>query len=428
MDIDLVTIGVMTYNQENYILDTLMSIVGQIYENIELIILDDHSVDNTVQRIQDIDRVLKKRFVNYKMIVHKKNSGNISNNCNELLQYAHGRYFKVLGGDDMLLPDYVSVAVNTLEYTPQASVFFSNMYVVDERYRLGEDYINKEKFVNGPIPEDCSKMFHELLYGNFLPAPGFLFKTKILYEIDGFDEEFSVEDYAMWLKLSSHNIPFVYNDRPYVLYRVSGISLSVFSNEDANKRIKKFINISDNLIRTGDKYFSSLDKKDYCKFMGIMMENLALLCCHLKIPQESHYLDYEIEKRCLPLSAEVFVEDNAQISIFQRWQRPGAVEEFNKYLIRNNIDTIGVYGYGARGKRLIRFLKNMNVHISYLIDQRGQVLTNEYHVYKPEESFPKVDAIIISPYHVSSLQFKEMLMRHGCRKAIELEDILFYTY
>ena len=421
----LVTIGVLTYNQEDYIIDTLKSIIDQTYQNIELIILDDNSKDNTVCRILSIENNLKSRFSTYKLIIHDNNSGNISKNCNEILKHAKGDFFKILGGDDMLLPDYFMTTINALENYPCVNVLFTDVYKVDGNYKLGYRLKKTNRFVNRMIPKECDKMYHELLYGNFLPAPGFVFRTDALRDIEGFDEDFEVEDYAMWLKLSSHGVNFKYIDEPLVLYRVSNQSLSLFSGDKKENRIRKFENICDNELRLFDKYLSSVSRDQYIKYMGILIENMALLCCRIDVPEESAYLDLEAEKRGLPVSASTFINDNSQISVLNKWQDENSISAFISFLENNNIKTISVYGYGARGRRVVEFLEKNQIEVSFLIDRAGQNLTSECKIYKPDDKMPEVDAVIVSPYQVLDDNLRNKLKCNGCKKVFELENIIY---
>lgn len=420
-----ITIGIMTYNQENYIEDTLKSIIDQTYNNIELLILDDHSSDGTIKRIRGLEQILKNRFVSCQFLFHEENTGNISINSNELLRHAHGEYFKILGGDDILLPDYCAAMSDVLTSNPEIGYVFSDMCLVDGRYRYGQEFDNKNTFMKISVPDKPDQLFGKLLYGNYLPTPSFLYKIEMLRKIGGFDEEFSIEDYPLFLKLSHIRISYKYIDRQYVLYRVTGRSLSGFSGEERALCVRKFENIADNIIRMIDKYYAHAERTQYLKRMGIIMENMTLLCCNLNIPEETTYLDDQAEKRGLPLSCSAYLRDDAKISVLTKWQNSYAKVCFKNFLEKNEIGTLAVYGFGTRGRRLVRFLKKSGVSVSYLIDQAGQKLSNKYRVYKPEESFPEVDVTIVSLYQVLDVQQRNMLINHGCKKLIDLEDIIF---
>jgi alpha-1,3-rhamnosyltransferase len=420
-----ITIGIMTYNQENFIEDTLQSIIDQSYNNIELLILDDHSLDRTLAKIHGMNKLLKDRFVHYRLLIHKENSGNISANINELLRNAHGDYFKCIGGDDLLLPNYCMAAVKAFESDQSIEYVFSDMCIVDGDYRYGQEYDVTHRYMHYSVPDEPNKLFNRLLYGNYLPAPSFLFKTDMLKQIGGFDEEFTMEDYPMWLKLSHAGIQHCYIEKPYVLYRVTGMSLSRCSMEEHKIRMKRVEYIADNVIRSVDKYCTDSTHQIYEKIMTINMENAALLSCQMQAYEEGAHIDAEAEKRGLMISADHYIHDDSSISVLKYWQTENAVDWFRQFLIQNSICTVAVYGFGMRGQRLVRFLKKVGIETTYLIDQGGQKLSKSYRIYKPGEIFPDVDAVFISLYHPLDTEQKKMLVDHGCRRVIEIEDVIF---
>lgn len=100
----LFSIVVLTYNQANLIEDTLDSIYKQSYSNIELIISDDASSDDTPKIIKHWLKKYSKRFSNIAFFSSNNNNG-ISKNHNRGIKAAKGEFLKYLGGDDLLLPE-----------------------------------------------------------------------------------------------------------------------------------------------------------------------------------------------------------------------------------------------------------------------------------------------------------------------------------
>ena len=81
----LVSVCIITYNSSNFILDTLESVKVQTYKDIELIISDDGSKDNTVEVCRKWLMLNKKRFVNIVLLVSEQNLG-ISANYNRAIK------------------------------------------------------------------------------------------------------------------------------------------------------------------------------------------------------------------------------------------------------------------------------------------------------------------------------------------------------
>ena len=102
----LVSIIVITYNSSKYVLETLESAKAQTYQNIELIVSDDCSIDNTVEICKEWIEKDKERFVRTELITAEKNTG-IPANCNRGVKAAQGEWVKLIAGDDMII--YTSV-------------------------------------------------------------------------------------------------------------------------------------------------------------------------------------------------------------------------------------------------------------------------------------------------------------------------------
>src|SRR5689334_1867763 len=91
-NLPLVSILAANYNNARYVLESLESIKQQTYPNIELIIVDDASADNSPQLISDW---LKTANIPHKYIVHEQNKG-LCSTCNELLRNANGKYISFI--------------------------------------------------------------------------------------------------------------------------------------------------------------------------------------------------------------------------------------------------------------------------------------------------------------------------------------------
>lgn len=102
----LVSIIVITYNSAKYVLETLESAKNQTYQNIELIISDDCSSDNTVAICQKWIIENRDRFITAELITTNSNTG-ISANCNRGMRSVTGKWSKLIAGDDILLDNCI---------------------------------------------------------------------------------------------------------------------------------------------------------------------------------------------------------------------------------------------------------------------------------------------------------------------------------
>jgi glycosyltransferase involved in cell wall biosynthesis len=103
----LVSVCIPAYNNAAYIKDTIDSVLHQTYPNLELVICDDKSTDNTVEVIEKIkdDRI--------KLYKNEKNLG-MSGNWNHCLSKCSGDFIKLICADDMLAETALEKEVNAL--------------------------------------------------------------------------------------------------------------------------------------------------------------------------------------------------------------------------------------------------------------------------------------------------------------------------
>ncbi|WP_026462943.1 glycosyltransferase family 2 protein [Adhaeribacter aquaticus] len=220
-NLPLVTIGAINYNNAKYLIETLESIKAQTYSNLELVIVDDCSTDNSVELInewlQDYDKP-------HKLVIHEKNYG-VCKTCNSTLKNAHGKYYNLIATDDIMLPDKIKFQVEILEKSvADVCAVYSDAYLIKEdsspRYGLYiQMYRHLQELPNGDI-------YQILLEGNFLPAMAPLIKMEHLNKVGLFDESLAFEDYDMWLRLAK-DYKFVYSDYISVKYRMRRDSLVV---------------------------------------------------------------------------------------------------------------------------------------------------------------------------------------------------------
>lgn len=119
LKLPLVTFVVTSYNYEKYIAKTLESIKAQTYQNIEIIVVDDCSTDNSCEIIEQFDNV--------KLIKNEKNIGQLGSMLKGL-KAAQGQFVSFIDSDDILMPDY---AQNHVRVHLQTSVAFTSCQIVE---------------------------------------------------------------------------------------------------------------------------------------------------------------------------------------------------------------------------------------------------------------------------------------------------------
>ena len=219
----LVSVCVITYNSSKYVLETLDSIVSQTYKNIELIISDDSSRDNTVGIVKSWVAENEKRFIKTRILTSEKNTG-VTGNCNRAYKAASGVYVKDIGGDDVLLPDYIEKCVDYFLHHSETSVLFTDMQLFfEETEKVCKSEIVRELY--NFTPEEQYFAMQKRDYK--IPTPAVIYKSETVRNLGYFDERFPMwEDGPMYYKLTKKGIKLEFLDYIGVRYRVRGASLS----------------------------------------------------------------------------------------------------------------------------------------------------------------------------------------------------------
>lgn len=217
MNLPLVSVIIPAYNHENYVQDCINSIIAQTHDNIELIILDDGSKDNTWHQIQELKGCCEKRFAR----VHfetKENEGTCKT-LNKLIALAKGEFIYLIASDDQAKPQAIEKELlflkNNLDYV---LVVGDNELIDDSSKRIGWDIDQKSVELseayyrsfgqalqagNSNIDFSSSEfgLYETLVVNNYIPN-GYLIRKSALDQIENFTPEPLLEDWWLHLQLS----------------------------------------------------------------------------------------------------------------------------------------------------------------------------------------------------------------------------------
>lgn len=202
----LVTFVIPSYNHASFVSESIKSIIEQDYQNIELIIIDDGSKDNSVRVIEKLIPDCHERFVRFEFR-SRENKG-LCATLNEALEWSKGEYFSPLASDDIAYVDKTSFLVSKIINT-DFSVVFGNVR------RVGE----KKEVYNYPSYQNEYEFEDLFLHKKIPPAPAALLKKSDILDVGGYSEEVLLEDWYMWLKLTQKGKRIVSFDEIVTIYR-----------------------------------------------------------------------------------------------------------------------------------------------------------------------------------------------------------------
>ncbi len=199
----LVSVFIPCYNHDEFVQESIQSVIDQTYDNIELIIIDDGSKDDSVAKIKAMSAACKQRFVRFEFR-YRENKG-LSSTLNEALAWCTGEYFAPLASDDMILQDKTSTQVAFLEANTDILAVCGAAILIDK---------NKEPLPVKEKPERTYDFESIIMHKFYLPAATQMIRSEAVRQVGGFNPSIVLEDWYMWLKLSEighiHYLPQVF--------------------------------------------------------------------------------------------------------------------------------------------------------------------------------------------------------------------------
>lgn len=240
-----ISIITVCFNAESTIEDTLRSVLSQDYPNLEYIVIDGKSTDNTLQLINKYEHQISR-------IVSEKDKG-MYDGLNKGIEMANGEIIGMLNADDFYMDERVISEVVQQMIEQKADAIYSDLYYVHQqdtnkivrKWKSGK--YDRKKFMNGWMP----------------PHPTFFLKKEFYAKHGGFHLGFrSAADYELMLRmLFKHKLKATYLPRYTVKMRVGGMSnASLLNRLKANKEDRKAWKVNDLQPGIHTLYFKPLRK------------------------------------------------------------------------------------------------------------------------------------------------------------------------
>ncbi|MBB6271536.1 glycosyltransferase involved in cell wall biosynthesis [Pedobacter cryoconitis] len=223
-NLPLVSVIVPCYNHDKFIETCIKSIVNQTYKNIQIIVIDDGSRDNSPQILDQLSK-------EYGFFFERQQNQGLSRTLNKgINSYAKGKYISVIASDDYWDTEKIEKQVEFLEQHPNYGIVFGKAIIVDE---------NDQK--TGTLGDGISAHdleFEQLFLDNKVIALTTMIRKEIFDSLGGFNESSYIEDWDLWLKISElHKVGFIDEYMGYYRRHSSNMSSNLLKMEDAKTNI-----------------------------------------------------------------------------------------------------------------------------------------------------------------------------------------------
>lgn len=219
---DLISIIIPVYNVEKYLPECIESVLKQTYENVEILLIDDGSTDNSgkiCDEYAEKDTRIK--------AVHKENGG-VSSARNKGLDIAQGEYITFIDADDFVAENYVQVLYKSLKQNNSDLSFCKYSYFEDNNFKSCEEILPNKIIVNKSSKEFRDFLTRFISYkNNFMGS-----SCRILYRKENvgairFNQEIKIaEDLLFVLKMIFNVGSLSFVKESLYFYRVNRQSVS----------------------------------------------------------------------------------------------------------------------------------------------------------------------------------------------------------
>lgn len=256
----LISVVIPTYNRSDYLIEALNSVINQTYKNIEIIIVDDGSKDNTKEIVNNYIELNKTKNIRY----YYKDNGGVATARNFGIKHSEGVFIAFLDSDDLWKKDKLLKQIKLFN-DPKIGLVHSHYSILKEDNQLITNIPEEEGKFNG-------NMYYKMRIYNIVGTSTVVIRKECIDKVGFFEGEYSpAEDYDLWLKISKE-YNFGYISESLVYYRE-------FSSENISRNLTKLEN---GVIKILNKHWDNIslnkiEKEDrdlaYSRFYSYLATN-----------------------------------------------------------------------------------------------------------------------------------------------------------
>jgi glycosyltransferase involved in cell wall biosynthesis len=233
-----VTVICTCFNHEKYVETALHSVVNQHYPNVQLIVIDNASSDQSVNHIQ----AFLQQHPSVTFIQNPLNVG-LCRAFNQGLKRASGQYVIDLSADDVLLPDRLGRQVERFEQLPpDYAVVFTNAAYIDANGQFLEYHYPVNDLGESLEAIPSGYVFKKILEKYYICTPTMMMRRSVLDELGGYDESLDYEDFDFWVRSARH-YAYAYIDEVLTHKRRLPNSMSMQVIEPHNRLLASTLNV-----------------------------------------------------------------------------------------------------------------------------------------------------------------------------------------
>ncbi|MEI0448021.1 glycosyltransferase [Brachyspira intermedia] len=378
----LISIIIPVYNGENYIKDAINSAFNQTYKNIEIIVVDDGSKDNTANIIKGFENKVKYIY---------KNNGGVASALNCGIKSSKGDYISWLSHDDVYYPNKIEEEVNELKNVDEKTVIYSGFEFVNEKLELITVFENSSKTEYRRLNNN----FYSILLSD-IGGCTLLIPKEVFNNVGFFDEKLlCVQDYDFWFRMFRYGYKVKYIPKVLLQYRMHG-------KQDSNSK-KDFLRNEGNEV-----WINMLKNINDNEYQGIFFNKYNVLS---KIKNRMLNSLYDKLIKFIDNELEIYKENNRQ------------------YYSKNNKISIIINIYNKDDININSIIYSIikqdyyNIEIIFITNKSINIESNiEYKIFNPEVNKNILD--LINGNFIQFINNNEILLKNKLHSQINefIED------
>ncbi len=251
-----VSVIVPSYNYERFLKARLQSIVDQTYQDMEVIVIDDASTDDSRSVIESFSHDPRVRVV-YCAV----NSGSVYQRWNEAAAMARGRYLWFAGADDYCAPDLLAELLTCLEEQPTVGIAFAQSWFVDER---GNRLFLSPTWTRSLTMSGAEAIRKLVLDTTIANASAVVVRADLYRDVGGFDTRFRLAaDWRFYVDVLARS-DMVYVAKPLNFCRIHSTTVSLIARRGGAEALERYRLLEDFWKRhssLGDLRDEALDRE-----------------------------------------------------------------------------------------------------------------------------------------------------------------------
>jgi len=255
---DKVSVIIPVYNSENFLKDSINSVLHQTYQNLEIIAIDDGSTDNSLKILQ--------KYSDKITVIHQENKG-LGDALNVGIKNMNGKWFKWFSPDDILYSNAIEILVNEAKKLSENTIIYSNWELIDGVGKKIRDFFESNYNELNIFEYNVRLLDGQQINVNTTLIPASLFKKGCL--IQNLEDPIAI-DYDFFLRAGMlYNTKFYLISKSLVQYRIHSLQLS---HKNIVKTLSYLPKVRNNIMSK----LKDVDQRQYLQHLFVYKKNKSI--------------------------------------------------------------------------------------------------------------------------------------------------------